>query len=194
MTVTKIRTDVSAVKELLRSDKEFLKPLIQGAVQDILEAEMTETLGAEKGERSEGRLGYRSGYYSRSLITRVGKIEPKVPQDRQGRFSTELFERYQRSEKALVAALAEMYVQGVSTRKVKQVTEELVGLAGTRDGIEAAGDLFRAFGLRCVFATAHDDQQTRNRAAPYAPLGWLAKPYTMASLVGLVREVLSTQD
>ena len=111
MTVTKIRTDVSAVKELLRSDKEFLKPLIQGAVQEILEAEMTETLGAEKGERSEGRLGYRSGYYPRSLITRVGKIELKVPQDRQGRFSTELFERYQRSEKALVAALAEMYVQ-----------------------------------------------------------------------------------
>lgn len=51
----------------------------------------------------------------------------KVPQDRQVRFSTELFERYQRSDKALVAALAEMYVQGVSTRKVKQVTEERVG-------------------------------------------------------------------
>ena len=129
MTVTKIRSDVSAVKQLLASDKEFLKPLIQTAVQEVLEAEMTEALGAEKGERSEGRLGYRSGYYPRSLITRVGKIELKVPQDRQGRFSTELFERYQRSEKALVAALAEMYVQGVSTRKVKQVTEELVGHA-----------------------------------------------------------------
>jgi transposase-like protein len=51
------------------------------------------------------------------LITRVGKLELRVPQDRAGRFSTELFERYQRSERALVAALAEMYVQGVSTRK-----------------------------------------------------------------------------
>jgi transposase-like protein len=137
MTVTKIRTDVSAVKQLLASDKEFLKPLIQAAVQETLEAEMTETLGAEKGERSEGRLGYRSGYYPRSLITRVGKIELKVPQDRQGRFSTELFERYQRSEKALVAALAEMYVQGVSTRKVKQVTEELVGHAFSASAISA---------------------------------------------------------
>src|SRR5215475_7549034 len=127
MTVTKLRTGVSAVKQLLRSDKEFLKPLIQGAVQEILEAEMTETLGAEKGERSEGRLGYRSGYYPRTLITRVGKIELRFPQDRQGRFRTEVFERYQRSEKALVAALAEMYVQGVSTRKVKAVTEELCG-------------------------------------------------------------------
>ena len=52
-----------------------------------------------------------------------------MPQDREGRFSTELFERYQRSEKALVAALAEMYVQGVSTRKVKAITEELCGHA-----------------------------------------------------------------
>ena len=65
--------------------------------------------------------------YQRSLITRVGTLELRVPQDRAGRFSTELFERYQRSEKALVSALAEMYVQGVSTRKVKAVTETLCG-------------------------------------------------------------------
>jgi transposase-like protein len=52
-----------------------------------------------------------------------------VPQDRDGRFSTELFDRYQRSERALVATLAEMYVQGVSTRKVKAITEELCGHA-----------------------------------------------------------------
>jgi transposase-like protein len=60
-------------------------------------------------------------------VTRVGKLELRVPQDRDGRFSTELFERYQRSEQALVANLAEMYVQGVSTRKVKAITEELCG-------------------------------------------------------------------
>jgi transposase-like protein len=127
MTVTKLRPDASAVKDLLKSDKEFLKPLVQATLQEVLEAEMSEALCAEKGERTDGRLGYRSGYYSRFLITRIGKLELRVPQDRQGRFSTELFERYQRSEKALVAALAEMYVQGVSTRKVKQITEELVG-------------------------------------------------------------------
>jgi transposase-like protein len=61
------------------------------------------------------------------LVTRVGHIELRVPQDRQGRFRTEVFERYQRSEKALVAAMLEMYVQGVSTRKVKTITEELYG-------------------------------------------------------------------
>jgi len=68
----------------LASDKEFLKPLIQAAVQETLGAEMAETLGAEKGERTEG-LGYRAGYYTRSLITRIGKIELRVPQGRQGR-------------------------------------------------------------------------------------------------------------
>ena len=70
---------------------------------EVLEAEMTEALGAEKGERAAGRQGYRSGCYGRTLITRVGKLELRVPQDRAGRFSTELFERYQRSERALVA-------------------------------------------------------------------------------------------
>ena len=88
---------------------------------------MTAVLGAGKGERSDDRLGYRSGYYDRALVTRVGRIELRVPQDRDGRFSTDLFQRYQRSEKALVAALTEMYVQGVSTRKVKKITEELCG-------------------------------------------------------------------
>ena len=92
-----------------------------------MEAEKTACIGAEPGERSEGRRGYRAGYYARTWITRVGKLELRVPRDREGRFSTELFERYQRSEKALVSALAEMYVQGVSTRKVKAITEELCG-------------------------------------------------------------------
>jgi DNA-binding NarL/FixJ family response regulator len=66
-----------------------------------------------------------------------------------------------------------------------------IRLAGRRDGVEAAGDLFRELGLRCVFATAHDDLLTRTRAEPFAPLGWLSKPYTMASLTSLVREALA---
>jgi len=66
-----------------------------------------------------------------------------------------------------------------------------IRLAGQRDGIEAAGDLFRELGVRCIFATAHDDQRTRSRAEPFAPLGWLAKPYTMASLIASVRQAIS---
>ena len=88
---------------------------------------MTEGLGASAGERTADRLGYRAGYYSRGLVTRIGKLELRVPRDREGRFSTDLFDRYQRSEKALVSALAEMYGQGVSTRKVKMITEALCG-------------------------------------------------------------------
>src|ERR1700751_2795561 len=84
MTVTKIRTDVSAVKQLLASEKEFLKPFIQAAVQETLEAEMTEALGAGTGETSEARLHYRSGYYARALSARLGKLELRVPQDRGG--------------------------------------------------------------------------------------------------------------
>ncbi|MFQ5930553.1 MAG: IS256 family transposase [Acidobacteriota bacterium] len=114
-------------KEWLKEEEDFLRALVEEVLQQILEGEMEEALGAAKGERTAGRLGYRSGYYGRTLVTRVGKLELRVPQDRQGRFSTQLFERYQRSEKALVSALAEMYVQGVSTRKVKAITEELCG-------------------------------------------------------------------
>jgi putative transposase len=137
MTVEKLRPTLAEIKALLASDKDFLKPIVRAVLQEVLEAEMTEALGAAKGERVESRLGYRSGYYTRSLITRVGKIELRVPQDRQGRFSTELFERYQRSEKALVAALTEMYVQGVSTRKVKAITEELIGHSFSASSVSA---------------------------------------------------------
>src|SRR5919199_4605140 len=112
---------------ILAEDRDILKAIVAEALQQTLEAEMDETLGAEKSERTANRVGYRSGYYSRTLVTRVGKIELRVPQDRQGRFRTEVFERYQRSEKALVTALMEMYLHGVSTRKVKAVTEELCG-------------------------------------------------------------------
>ena len=115
------------IKAMMGEDGEFLRPMVRAVIQEFLEAEMAEAVGAEKGERVEGRLSYRSGYYTRSLVTRVGKLELRVPQDRHGRFSTEIFERYQRSEKALVAALTQMYIQGVSTRKVQAISEQLCG-------------------------------------------------------------------
>ena len=68
----------------MAADEEFLRALVRTALQEVLEAEMTEALGAEKGERTAGRQGYRSGYYGRTLITRVGKLELRVPQDRDG--------------------------------------------------------------------------------------------------------------
>ncbi len=127
MTKNENKLSKEEIQLIMEQDTDFLKPMVQFVVQQVLEAEMSEAVGAEKGERTEGRQGYRSGYYRRSLVTRVGKIELRVPQDRAGRFSTEVFERYQRSEKALVSALTEMYLQGVSTRKVKAISEELCG-------------------------------------------------------------------
>jgi putative transposase len=121
------RITADDLKKLLAEDRDLLKAIIEETLQQVLEAEMEEALQASKSERTTGRLGYRAGYYNRMLVTRVGHIELRVPQDRQGRFRTEVFERYQRSEKALVAAMLEMYVQGVSTRKVKTITEELCG-------------------------------------------------------------------
>ena len=137
MTERKGKAELIDVKELLARDEDFVRVALEALVQAALEAEMTEAIGAEKGERTETRLSYRSGYYGRSLITRVGTLELRVPQDRLGRFSTELFERYQRSEKALVGTLAEMYVQGVSTRKVKAVTEVLCGHSFSASAISA---------------------------------------------------------
>lgn len=120
-------TKPEVLQGLVAKDRDLMQALVRQGLQQIMEAEMEEALGAGRGERTEGRLGFRSGYYGRRLETRVGTIALRVPQDRQGRFQTEVFERYQRSEKALVAALAEMYVQGVSTRKVAAITEQLCG-------------------------------------------------------------------
>jgi len=125
------------VTRMLLEEEDPIRTIVQQTLQQLLECEMDETIGARNGERCEERTGYRSGYYGRSLVTRVGKLELRIPQDRQGRFRTELFERYQRSEKALVAALAEMYVQGVSTRKVKAITEELCGHSFSASSISA---------------------------------------------------------
>jgi transposase-like protein len=101
--------------------------LLEPILNQILQAEMSEHLGAEPGERTDGRQGYRNGSYKRKLTTRVGRFELEVPRDREGRFQTALFERYQRSEKALVTTLMQMVVQGVSTRRVKEITTELCG-------------------------------------------------------------------
>jgi transposase-like protein len=112
---------------ILLDDPGFLKEIVERVLQELLEAEMTEHVGAAPYERTTERKGHRNGHKPRTLRTRVGTLNLLVPQDREGTFSTRLFSRYQRNEKALVLALMEMYVEGVSTRKVKDVTEELCG-------------------------------------------------------------------
>src|SRR5215211_4427035 len=116
-------------QEILLEDANFLREIVERVLQEMLEAEMTEHIGAAPYERSATRIGHRNGYKPRTLRTRVGTLNLLVPQDREGAFSTRLFSRYQRNEKALVLALMQMYVEGVSTRKVKDTTEELCGIS-----------------------------------------------------------------
>ncbi len=111
----------------LLDDPGFLKEIVERVLQELLEAQMTEHVGAAPYERSANRTGHRNGHKPRTLRTRVGTLNLLVPQDREGTFSTRLFSRYQRNEKALCLALMEMYVEGVSTRKVTEITEELCG-------------------------------------------------------------------
>ena len=143
---------------------------------------MSDSLGAERYGRSEERVSYRNGYRSRQLYTRVGPVTLQVPQTRDGSFSTEIFKRYQRSEQALVLALMEMYVNGVSTRKVTHITEELCGVSFSKStvsqlctGLDAR---VRAFNERrfdnvkfpfimvdAMFIKSRDDERVVSRAA-----------------------------
>ena len=111
----------------LLDEPDFIRQMVQRFFQQFLETEITQFLQAAPYERTDQRQGYRNGYKPRQLTTRVGRLELQVPQDREGRFRSELFARYQRSEKTLVLELQEAYLQGVSTRKVKKLTEQLCG-------------------------------------------------------------------
>jgi putative transposase len=122
-----LRVDVQMAQDVLLDDPGFLREIVEQVVQEVLEAEMTEHVGAAPYERGERRTGHRNGHKPRALRTRVGTLNLLVPQDREGTFSTRLFSRYQRNEKALCLALMEMYMEGVSTRKVTEVTEALCG-------------------------------------------------------------------
>jgi len=117
------------------SEEDPLKYLLEKVLNELLEKEMTEHLKADKYERVNSRCGHRNGYRKRDLHTRVGTLELRVPRDREGNFSTEIFEKYQRSEKSLVLALQEAYLQGVSTRKTKKVTEKLCGTEFSKDQV-----------------------------------------------------------
>lgn len=119
----------------LLSEKDMMAQLVETVINQVLEAQMTEHLGAERYSHADNRQGYRNGYRERKLYTRVGMLTLRVPQTRDGSFSTEIFRRYQRSEQALVLSLMEMYLQGVSTRKVTHITEELCGVSFSKSTV-----------------------------------------------------------
>jgi len=125
------------LEEFLETNEgdDLLRNIVEWTLQELIEIEFNEQIGADRYERSKERQGYRNGFRKRDLFTRVGRITLRVPRDREGRFSTQLFEHYQRSEKALVLALQESYLQGVSTRKVRRITEKLCGVEFSKDQV-----------------------------------------------------------
>jgi len=175
--------DVTVDKDLLPgllSGQEGLAKLVEVVLNQILEAQVTESLGADRHERTEERQGYRNGFRPRTLYTRVGPVTLQVPQTRDGSFSTEIFKRYQRSEQAFVLALMEMVVQGVSTRRVSAITEELCGASFSKSTVSSlcAGlePRVRAFNERrlegeypfvlvdALFIKSRDEERVVNRA------------------------------
>lgn len=143
--------DSNMVKGLfLTHIPEALVPLLETILNQFLQAMATEAVGAMKYERTEERKAYRNGSRERTLKTRIGTITLDVPRLRSGEFSHELFERYQRSEQALVLTMMEMVLQGVSTRKVTKITEELCGTSFSKStvsqlckGLDEAVESFR---------------------------------------------------
>jgi len=113
---------------------QYLRALAQSAVRVVIETVMREELdafiGAAWGECSPKRKGYRNGTYTRDLVTSTGRLEElKVPRDREGQFHTQAFERYRRYEPQIAEGLTQMFVAGVSTHKVGEVAETLLGVA-----------------------------------------------------------------
>lgn len=177
--------NITVGKELLPellSGQDGLARLIESVLNQVLEAQVSDSVGAERYERSADRQSYRNGYRTRQLYTRVGPITLQVPQTRDGSFSTEIFKRYQRSEQAFVLALMEMVVNGVSTRKVTNITEELCGVSFSKStvsqlctGLDARVKAFNERRLDNVkfpfimvdamFIKSRDDERVVSRAA-----------------------------
>ena len=136
MTDYNVTVGKDLLPELL-TGQDGLAKLVENVLNQILEAQVSESLNAEPYERSEGRAGYRNGNRVRQLYTRVGPVQLQVPQTRDGSFSTDIFKRYQRSEQALLLSLMEMVVNGVSTRKVTNITEELCGASFSKSTVSS---------------------------------------------------------
>jgi len=134
-----LTVDSELIKGLFTADgkdKAFAQ-LVSTMINQVLNAQASEQIGAQPYERSNERQAYRNGYRERELKTRIGTLNLMVPRFRNGEFSTDLFRRFQRSEQALVLALMEMVVNGVSTRKVTAITEELCGSTFSKSTVSA---------------------------------------------------------
>jgi putative transposase len=135
-------TDLQGAVQLLADNGfEGMADAIEILFNEAMKIERTQYIGAEPYQRTEQRRSYANGFKSKTVNSRMGKLELKVPQTRDGDFYPSALERGERSERALKLAVAEMYVQGVSTRKVAKITSELCGLDVSSTQVSRAAKL-----------------------------------------------------
>jgi putative transposase len=174
---------------------------VKAVLEEVLEEEMTQHIGAGYRELTPTRRGERNGYYQRNLLTSAGKIERlEVPRDREGEFVTELFERYKRMTGDVEEAVLEMYLSGISVRKIAGVTEALSKVRIGKDAVS-----------RIASRLEEQQEEWRERSledkgylylyldATYLKVRWASRVTTMALLVCVgvdeegFREVLAVE-
>ena len=128
------KDEIADVTRLALGDR--IRAAVKAVLEQVIEEEMTEHVGAKYREKVDSRTGERNGSYSRALITPVGKIEQlRVPRDRDGTFTTEVFEEYHRATGEVEDAVLEMWLQGISQRKIAEVTAKLGAVKIGKDAV-----------------------------------------------------------
>lgn len=192
------RDEIQTVTNLAVGER--IRAAVKAVLEQVIEEELTSHVGARHRERTEGRSGERNGSYGRDLITPVGKIEQlRVPRDREGTFTTQVFEEYHRSTGEVEDAILEMWLQGISQRKIAQITEKLGAVRIGKDAVSRIaqrleGELsgFRTRRLEMAYPYLYLD-------ATYLKVNWGSHVGDLAVLVAIgvneqgFREVLAVE-
>jgi putative transposase len=185
MTQYQLTLDRETLQRLFASEGQVGR-LVEAVLNQVLNAQVTEQLQAAPYERSEQRQGYRTGYQPRQLTTRVGALTLLVPQVRDGQFATELFARSPRSEQALVLTVMEMVVNGVATRNVARITEELCGTSCAKSSVS---DLCKALD---PLVTGWNERDLRGSRYPLALVDALVVKVREAGRVRAMSALVAT--
>ena len=166
------------LKELIEEGSDAFRGVLEKLLNTAMQMEREEFLGARRWERSEQRRDHANGYKAKTLSTRVGQLQIRIPQVRHLDFYPRSLERGCRSEKALKLAIAEMYVMGVSTRKVTEITEQLCGTEISASQVSRISKLL-------------DDEleQFRNRPLGSYPVVYLDAHYEKVRRQGSIQDV-----
>ena len=160
--LTATTTESSAAHEVVQQAfhqqlRDHIRAAVQVVMEEIMREELTQFVGAQWGECTPQRKGYRNGSYTRDLATASGQIQDlKVPRDREGKFHTQLFDRYSRYEEQVAEGLTQMFVAGTSTHKVGEVAHTLMGVTPSASAVSRLNhsltEQFEAWRCRTLLA------------------------------------------